>query len=159
MKVGFYITAITDFQDMLPVIAESIRRGQTCWIAVLDCLSQKRQFYYYDKKEVLGSLRGFFVENGLKDPLVKFYGLKEENDFIDIVRHNVQKLNNVKKSIALAALVKACQKKQPRGLFTFKGFRYDDGRLDLKKNIKDQFFDAVNVFNNSIFNNNQKNNF
>tara|TARA_B100000989_G_scaffold275172_1_gene234525 strand:- start:5428 stop:6462 length:1035 start_codon:yes stop_codon:yes gene_type:complete len=90
----------------------------------------------------------------------KFNGIffsKEENDFIDIVRHNVQKLNNVKKSIALAALVKACQKKQPRGLFTFKGFRYDDGRLDLKKNIKDQFFDAVNVFNNSIFNNNQKN--
>ena len=82
MKVGFYITAVTDFQDMLPVIAESIRRKQTCWVAVIDCLSQKRQFYYYDKKEVLGLLREFFVENDLKDPLVKFYGLKEEEDFI-----------------------------------------------------------------------------
>ena len=48
-------------------------------------------------------------------------------------------------------------KKQPRGLFTFKGFRYDDGRLDLRKTIKDQFFDAVDIFNKSIFDNKQKN--
>ena len=90
----------------------------------------------------------------------KFNGIffsKEDNDFIDIVRHNAQKLTQVKKSIALAAITKACQKKQPRGLFTFKGFRYDDGRLDLRKTIKDQFFDAVNIFNKSIFDNKQKN--
>ena len=90
----------------------------------------------------------------------KFNGIffsKEDNDFIDIVRHNAQKLTKVKKSIALAAITKACQKKQPRGLFTFKGFRYDDGRLDLRKTIKDQFFHAVDIFNKSVFDNNQKN--
>ena len=60
---------------------------------------------------------------------------KKDNDFIDILRHNIKNLNNKnKKAIAFASLIKACQKKQPRGLFTFKGFRYDDGRLDLKKN-------------------------
>ena len=68
-----------------------------------------------------------------------------------------QAKNNKKKALAFAALTKACQKKQPRGLFTFKGFRYDDGRLDLKKSIKIQFIDAVEVFNNSIFDNKQKN--
>ena len=90
----------------------------------------------------------------------KFNGIffsKEDNDFIDIIRHNAQKLTKIKKTLALAAITKACQKKQPRGLFTFKGFRYDDGRLDLRKNIRDQFFDAVNVFNRSVFDNNQKN--
>lgn len=87
----------------------------------------------------------------------KFDGIffsKEDNDFIDIVRHNIENLNSKhKKAIAFASLAKACQKKQPRGLFTFKGFRYDDGRLDLKKTIKEQFFEAVDVFNNSIFDN------
>jgi len=90
----------------------------------------------------------------------KFNGIffsKEDNDFIDIIRHNAQKLTKIKKTLALAAITKACQKKQPRGLFTFKGFRYDDGRLDLRKNIRDQFFDAVNVFNRSVFDNKQKN--
>ena len=41
--------------------------------------------------------------------LMEFF-LKEDNDFIDIVRHNAQKLTQVKKSIALAAITKACQK-------------------------------------------------
>lgn len=90
----------------------------------------------------------------------KFDGIffsKEDNDFIDIIRHNSLQLTKIKRSLALAAIIKACQKKQPRGLFTFKGFRYDDGRLDLKKSIQEQFFDAVKVFNKSIFNNKQNN--
>ena len=53
-------------------------------------------------------------------------------------------------------MIKACQKKQPRGLFTFVGFRYDDGRLDLKKTMNEQFLDAVKVFNEAIFNNGKK---
>ena len=61
----------------------------------------------------------------------KIFFSKTDNNFIDIVRHNIGNLKNgYKKSIALASLIKACQKKQPRGLFTFVGFRYDDGRLD-----------------------------
>ena len=87
----------------------------------------------------------------------KIFFSKEDNDFIDILRHNIEKLNNKnKKAIAFASLVKACQKKQPRGLFTFKGFRYDDGRLDLKKTIKEQFVEAIEVFNKSIFDNKKK---
>ena len=83
---------------------------------------------------------------------------KNDNNFIDIIRHNIKSLKNKnKKAIAFASLVKACQKKQPRGLFTFKGFRYDDGRLDLKRSIKEQFFKAAEVFNNSIFDNKRKN--
>ena len=95
-----------------------------------------------------------FVQNKFNE----IFFTRDDNDFIDIVRHNIQNLkSNKKKALAFAALIKACQKKQPRGLFTFKGFRYDDGRLDLKKSIKVQFIDAVEIFNNSIFDNNQKN--
>ena len=82
----------------------------------------------------------------------------KENDFIDKVRHNIKNLNNpYKKALAYAALIKACQKKQSRGIFTFKGKRYDDGRADLKKSFNQQFIDAVEIFNNSIFSNNKKN--
>jgi len=88
----------------------------------------------------------------------KIFFSKTDNNFIDIVRHNIGNLkNNYKKSIALASLIKACQKKQPRGLFTFVGFRYDDGRLDLKKTMNEQFLDAVKIFNEAIFNNGKKN--
>jgi len=88
----------------------------------------------------------------------KIFFSKSDNNFIDIVRHNIGNLKNgYKKSIALASLIKACQKKQPRGLFTFVGFRYDDGRLDLKKTMNEQFLDAVKVFNEAIFNNGKKN--
>jgi len=88
----------------------------------------------------------------------KIFFSKNDNNFIDIVRHNAANFkNNSKKALAFASLIKACQKKQPRGLFTFRGFRYDDGRLDLKKTIQEQFIDAVKVFNDSIFDNKQKN--
>ena len=81
-----------------------------------------------------------------------------ENNFIDIVRHNIKKINNpYKKALAFAALIKACQKKQPRGIFTFKGKRYNDGRADLKKSFKQQFLEAITIFNEAVFSNNQKN--
>jgi len=91
----------------------------------------------------------------------KFKGIffsKNENDFIDIVRNNIKKINNkYKQSIAMSSLVKACQKKQPRGIFTFVGKRYDDGRADLKKSFETQLIEGIKVFNNAVFNNKKKN--
>ena len=91
----------------------------------------------------------------------KFTGIffsKNENDFIDIIRHNIKKINNsYKKSLAFAALTKACQKKQSRGIFTFKGKRYDDGRADLKKSFEQQFLEAITIFNKAVFSNKKKN--
>ena len=109
----------------------------------------------YRSSMILGE-EDFFSIKGFSDKKGIFFS-KEDNDFIDIIRHNSLQLTKIKRSLALAAIIKACQKKQPRGLFTFKGFRYDDGRLDLKKSIQEQFFDAVKVFNKSIFNNKQNN--
>ena len=95
-----------------------------------------------------------FVQKKFKD--IFFSDI--ENDFIDIVRHNIQKItNSYKKALAFAALIKACQKKQPRGIFTFKGKRYNDGRADLKKSFEQQFLEATTIFNEAVFSNNQKN--
>jgi len=82
------------------------------------------------------------------------YFTDQDNQFLDKVRFNITLLDDeYKKDIALAALIRACMKKRPRGIFTFVGHRYDDGREDIKKSLNDHFMDNVNIFNNAVFDN------
>lgn len=81
-----------------------------------------------------------------------------DNLFLDQVRENINHLGNqYKKSIALSALVRACMKKRPRGIFTFVGHRYDDGRKDLQDTLEEHFTNNIEIFNNSVFENNKEN--
>lgn len=94
-----------------------------------------------------------FISKTFKD----LYFDKEDNKFLDQVRYNISLLKNeYKKSISLAALVRSCIKKRPRGIFTFVGNRYDDGRKDIKKSLRQHFLDNIILFNNAVFNNNTK---
>ncbi len=83
----------------------------------------------------------------------------EENDLIDTIRTNIADLDSsTKQAIAMTALIRACMKKRPRGLFTYTGFgRYDDGRRDLKLSLKEQFILNVEAVNKSVFSNKQHN--
>jgi DNA adenine methylase len=95
-----------------------------------------------------------FVSKTFKD----LYFYDDDNAFIDLVRANLSHLENeTKESIALAALVRACLKKRPRGIFTYTGHRYDDGRKDLKLTLREQFLVAVDAMNQAIFDNGQVN--
>ena len=86
------------------------------------------------------------------------YFSDEDNSLIDILRSNISKLRNpYKKAIALTALIRACTKKRPRGLFTYIGLRYDDGRKDLKMSMREQFLAGVKAVNAAVFNNHKKN--
>lgn len=91
----------------------------------------------------------------------KFNGLyysDADNDLIDSIRANIKLLSNeYKRAIAMSALMRACTKKRPRGIFTYVGHRYDDGRKDLQKSLSEQFIDAVNAINNSVFSNGKNN--
>lgn len=91
----------------------------------------------------------------------KFQGLyytDEDNLFIDLIRTNIPRIKNKhKKALAYSALVRACMKKRPRGIFTYTGFKYDDGRRDLSLTLKDQFFEAVEILNNAVFDNGKAN--
>ena len=62
-----------------------------------------------------------------------------------------------KKAIAMRALIRACTKKRPRGIFTYTGNRYNDGRMDLQKTLEQQFLEAVKAINRAIFDNGQMN--
>jgi adenine-specific DNA methylase len=91
-----------------------------------------------------------FVSDHFKD----LYFSDFDNKFIDSVRYNIDLLDDdFKKAIALAALIRACIKKRPRGIFTFVGHRYDDGRADIQKSLVDHFLENVNNFNQAVFSN------
>ena len=91
----------------------------------------------------------------------KFQGLyytDEENDLIDTLRTNIASIRDpYKHAIAMTALIRACTKKRPRGIFTYTGHRYDDGRKDLQKTLAEQFLDAVEAVNSAVFDNGKAN--
>lgn len=91
----------------------------------------------------------------------KFQGLyfsDEDNQLIDILRANIKAIKNqYKRAIAMSALIRACLKKRPRGIFTYIGHRYDDGRKDLLMTFSVQFLDAVVAVNAAVFDNGKKN--
>ncbi len=95
-----------------------------------------------------------FVERVFKG----LYFSDEENHLIDIIRANIKSLPDpYKQSIAMSALIRACTKKRPRGIFTYTGQRYNDGRKDLQKPLEQQFREAVEIINNAVFDNGKHN--
>ena len=95
-----------------------------------------------------------FVSDTFRD----LYYTDEENELIDILRTNIAAIDDqYKKAIAMTALIRACTKKRPRGIFTYTGHRYDDGRKDLQKTLSQQFLEAVEAVNNAVFDNHKTN--
>jgi len=95
-----------------------------------------------------------FVETRFKG----LYFSDEDNRLIDILRANIKAVKNpYKRAIAMSALVRACLKKRPRGIFTYVGHRYDDGRKDLTMPFREQFLEAANRVNAAVFDNARQN--
>ena len=95
-----------------------------------------------------------FVANTFKD----LYYTDDENDLIDTLRTNIAQIHDqYKHAIAMTALIRACTKKRPRGIFTYTGSRYNDGRKDLQKTLAQQFLEAVEAINKAVFDNGKSN--
>jgi DNA adenine methylase len=90
-----------------------------------------------------------------------FHGLyftDAENELLDtIVAHILEIPSPLKQSLAFASLTHACLRRRPRGIFTYTGVRYDDGRRDLRTPLAQHFRDAVSLFNASVFDNGRSN--
>jgi len=99
-------------------------------------------------------LNDHFVENTFRN----LYFTDEDNKLIDTIRSNIKTVKNPhKRAVAISALMRSCLKKRPRGIFTYIGNRYDDGRKDLTMSLREQFIEAVETINNSIFDNGTQN--
>lgn len=82
------------------------------------------------------------------------YFSQRDSATIDDIRFNLRYIKRPEtRSIAMMALIRACMKRRPRGVFTYTGDRYDDGRSDLLRSIKEHFIDAVEQVNNAVFDN------
>jgi DNA adenine methylase len=90
----------------------------------------------------------------IRDTFKDLYFSDQDNEFLDNVRARIDCLvDSYKRSIALAALVRACLKKRPRGIFTYTGNRYDDNRRDIRIDLRDHFINSLNEFNDAVFDN------
>jgi DNA adenine methylase len=86
------------------------------------------------------------------------YFSRPENKLIDRLRWNIGALTDPQdRAIALSSLIRACMKKRPRGIFTYVGDRYDDGRRDLQMSLREHFLMAVESVNGAVFNNHRRN--
>jgi adenine-specific DNA-methyltransferase len=100
------------------------------------------------------------IKNG-PDFIEKTFGgifyQREDLRFLDRASHNIEKLPTPEQqAVARAALIRSCLKKQPRGVFTVTGNRYDDGRRDLKLSIEEHFLEQVEKFNRVVFDNGRR---
>jgi DNA adenine methylase/adenine-specific DNA-methyltransferase len=76
--------------------------------------------------------------------------------FLDRVSWNIKKLDSeYERAIAVAALIRSCAKRQPRGVFTIAGDpeHYKDGRRDLRLSLREHFLEQVTVYNEAAFDN------
>lgn len=86
------------------------------------------------------------------------YFTAAENQLLDhLISHILEIENPYRQSIAFAATARACLRRRPRGIFTYTGARYNDGRRDLKIPLQEHFRLAVNVMNRAVFDNGQTN--
>ena len=97
------------------------------------------------------------VDRFVESRFAGLYFSDDDNRLIDVLRTNIKSVKNpYKRAIAMSALMRACLKKRPRGIFTYVGHRYDDGRRDLAMSFRAQFLEAVDAINAAIFDNGKK---
>lgn len=113
-----------------------------------------------DREEVnsLFSIPSGAINTFVQDTFSGIYFSNEDNLIIDVVRSNIGILpNSTKQAMAMSALIRACMKKRPRGVFTYTGLRYDDGRADLKMCMEEHIRNAADLINRAVFDNGKVN--
>jgi adenine-specific DNA-methyltransferase len=86
----------------------------------------------------------------------KFDGIffaAEDRRFLDSAWSHIDQLSGHERDLATAALILSAARKQPRGVFTFTGTRYNDGRRDLALPMADHFRQHAAAYNATVFTN------
>jgi len=79
----------------------------------------------------------------------------DDRQFLDSAWSHIDRLDDPKRALAISALVLASARKQPRGVFTVTGLRYDDGRRDLALPLRDHFRERAAAYNQVVFDSGQ----
>lgn len=105
------------------------------------------------KSEIEGLSSGEIAEGMIWSIYQDLYYDEADVRFLDFARLAINRLSGHKQSLARAALIRACLKRRPRGIFTYTGRRYDDGRKDLQISLRDHFRVACEKLSEAVFDN------
>jgi adenine-specific DNA-methyltransferase len=83
------------------------------------------------------------------------YFTGEDRRFLDSAWSHIDTMTGHKRDIAIAALVLASARRQPRGVFTFTDMRYNDGRRDLRLSLREHFRERAAEYNQVVFDSGQ----
>ena len=75
--------------------------------------------------------------------------------FLDSAWSHIDRMSGAKRDLAISALVLSAARRQPRGVFTFSGARYDDGRRDLRLSLREHFTERAGEYNSVVFDSGQ----
>lgn len=79
------------------------------------------------------------------------YFTDEDRIFLDSAWSHIDQMKGDRRALAIASLILAAAKKQPRGVFTITDLRYDDGRRDLRVPLRQLFVEAAAAYNAVVF--------
>jgi len=71
--------------------------------------------------------------------------------FLDAAWSHIDGMSGPRRDLAISALILAAARKQPRGVFTVTGRRYDDGRRDLHLPLREHFRERAAAYNRVVF--------
>ena len=137
-SMGIAVTA-SDFLVFPTVIAEATIANQDCVLSA-DELNR-----------IVGSAAD--ERDFIQRTFAGLYFTHEDRAFLDSAWSNIECLQGPKRSLAIAALVLAAARKQPRGVFTITDLRYDDGRRDLHLSLREHFLETAAAYNAVVFDN------
>lgn len=75
----------------------------------------------------------------------------DDLQFLDSAWSHIDSLKGYERDLAISALVLSAARKQPRGVFTYVGFRYGDNRRDLRLSLREHFRECVEEYNATVF--------
>jgi adenine-specific DNA-methyltransferase len=78
-----------------------------------------------------------------------------DREFLDSAWSHIDAMTGPRRDIAISALVLAAARRQPRGVFTVTGLRYDDGRRDLRLSLREHFRERAGDYNRVVFDSGQ----
>lgn len=93
-------------------------------------------------------------ERFIEETFTDIFYTPDDLRFLDRIWWNLPSLDHPhRRALALAALIRSCAKRQPRGVFTVAGDpeRYKDGRRDLKLSLEEHFPEQVDALNDAVF--------
>ncbi|MGH3974723.1 MAG: DNA adenine methylase, partial [Pseudonocardiaceae bacterium] len=79
------------------------------------------------------------------------YFTADDRAFLDSAWSHIDQMTGFKRDLAISALILAAARRQPRGVFTFADHRYDDGRRDLRINLREHFRECAVKYNSVVF--------